>query len=195
MISFAAGIFYSWGPVPISRIPLGEIFSGFFMGFVIIFISTYIHVYDQGLVSLIYENGFISLSLEIKEIINIFLISFPAVVGIANIMLANNICDIEDDLDNKRYTLPVYIGIDSSLNLFKILYYLVFLDIIIMVLLEIIPSICLLVLLTYIPIKNNIKLFFKKQSKKETFELAVKNFLLINIALIVSLSLGIMIGK
>jgi 1,4-dihydroxy-2-naphthoate octaprenyltransferase len=64
-----------------------------------------------------------------------------------------------------------------------------------MVLLEIIPSICLLVLLTYIPIKNNIKLFFKKQSKKETFELAVKNFLLINIALIVSLSIGIMIGK
>ncbi|NLM14124.1 MAG: UbiA family prenyltransferase, partial [Epulopiscium sp.] len=42
MLSFLVGILYTFGPVPISRMPLGEIFSGFFMGFVIIFISTYI---------------------------------------------------------------------------------------------------------------------------------------------------------
>ena len=35
MLSFAVGILYSFGPVPISRTPLGEIFSGFTMGFII----------------------------------------------------------------------------------------------------------------------------------------------------------------
>ena len=33
-LSFAVGILYSFGPIPISRMPLGEIFSGLFMGFV-----------------------------------------------------------------------------------------------------------------------------------------------------------------
>ena len=34
-LSFMIGILYSAGPLPISRTPLGEIFSGFFMGFII----------------------------------------------------------------------------------------------------------------------------------------------------------------
>lgn len=40
MLPFLVGILYSFGPIPISRMPLGEIFSGFFMGFVIVFLSS-----------------------------------------------------------------------------------------------------------------------------------------------------------
>ena len=42
-LSFSVGILYTAGPVPISRLPLGEIFSGGFMGFLIPFISVHIH--------------------------------------------------------------------------------------------------------------------------------------------------------
>ena len=43
-ISFVIGITYSFGPIPISRTPFGEIFSGLAMGFIITFLSIYIHI-------------------------------------------------------------------------------------------------------------------------------------------------------
>jgi 1,4-dihydroxy-2-naphthoate octaprenyltransferase len=191
-ISFGVGVLYSFGPLPISRTPLGEISSGFFMGFVITFISIYIHLFDQNLVSLFYEGGILSIKLNLMELIYIWLISIPLVCGIANIMLANNICDIDDDLENNRYTLPNYLGKESSLHLFKVLYYLVYLDLIILLVLEVIPLTSLLTFLTLLSVKRNIELFVEKQSKKDTFILAVKNFVLINSVQILALGLAMM---
>jgi 1,4-dihydroxy-2-naphthoate octaprenyltransferase len=190
-ISFGVGVLYSFGPLPISRTSLGEIFSGFFMGFIITFISIYIHIFDQNIVSLFYESGFLSIQFNLIELIYIFLISIPLVTGIANIMFANNICDIDDDLENNRYTLPIYLGKDRSLDLFKILYYLVYLDLIILLVLRVIPLLSLLTFLTWFPVKRNIDLFMDKQSKKETFILAVKNFVLINSVQILALGLAV----
>ncbi|HOA79722.1 MAG TPA: UbiA family prenyltransferase, partial [Defluviitaleaceae bacterium] len=62
VISFIVGICYSFGPVPISRTPSGEIFSGFFMGFVITFIAAYVHIFDKGLISISYNNSLVLLS-------------------------------------------------------------------------------------------------------------------------------------
>ncbi|OCL26106.1 1,4-dihydroxy-2-naphthoate polyprenyltransferase [Orenia metallireducens] len=190
-ISFGVGVLYSFGPLPISRTSLGEIFSGFFMGFIITFVSIYIHIFDQNIVSLFYESGFLSIQFNLIELIYIFLISIPLVTGIANIMFANNICDIDDDLENNRYTLPIYLGKDRSLDLFKILYYLVYLDLIILLVLRVIPLLSLLTFLTWFPVKRNIDLFMDKQSKKETFILAVKNFVLINSVQILALGIAV----
>lgn len=188
-ISFLVGIMYSAGPIPISRTPLGEAFSGIFMGFIIVFISVYIHIYDQNIVKIIYDNGILSISLDIVEIIFVFLISIPTVNGIANIMLANNICDIEDDIENKRYTLPIHIGKENALKLFKVLYYIIYIDIIVLIIIRVLPITSLLVLITIIPVSKNIKRFNKKQTKKDTFVLAVKNFVVINIVYIITLGL------
>jgi 1,4-dihydroxy-2-naphthoate octaprenyltransferase len=193
VISFAVGVLYSFGPVPISRTPLGEIFSGVFMGFVITFISIYIHVFDQDLVSLVYNGGIVNLQFNIVEVIYIFLFSLPLVIGIANIMLANNICDIADDLENNRYTLPIYIGRKNALQLFKFLYYFIYLDLVLLLMLRVIPLSSLITLLTFIPVKKNIDLFMEKQSKKETFVVAVKNFVLINTVQVLALGLAIIV--
>ncbi|WP_425447428.1 1,4-dihydroxy-2-naphthoate polyprenyltransferase [Dethiothermospora halolimnae] len=190
-ISFAVGILYSFGPVPISRTPFGEIFSGFFMGFVIVFLSVYIHVYDSNIVNLAYLWGFVNLSIDIKEVVYILLISVPTVLGISNIMLANNLCDIEDDILNNRYTLPVYIGKDKGLLVFKILYYIIFIIILTLIVLRVIPIISLISLLTFIPVNKNIKSFYQKQTKKDTFILAVKNFIIINIIYIITITIAI----
>ncbi len=181
ILSFSVGILYSFGPVPISRTPFGELFSGLFMGFIIIFLSVYIHVYDGNILSLVYDNGLLNISINLTEIIYIFLISIPTINGIANIMLANNICDIEDDIENKRYTLPTYIGKEMALKLFKILYYIIYADFIVLCLLGIFPAIMMLTILTFIPVNNNIKVFFQEQSKKDTFIVSIKNFVLISL--------------
>lgn len=191
ILSFAVGILYSFGPIPISRMPLGEIFSGLFMGFMIIFLSTFIHIYDQNVASLTYVNGIIKVNFNLWIILCIFFISLPAIMGIANIMLANNICDIEDDLENKRYTLPIYIGKKKALKLFKALYYIAYIDIIILIILRILPWISVLILLTFVVVNKNIKKFYKVQTKKDTFPLSVMNFLIMNIAEIITLALGL----
>lgn len=187
IISFLAGIFYTYGPVPISRMPLGEVFSGVFMGFIILFLSCYIHIFDHNIISLMYHNNMLNISINLMEVFYIFLISIPTINGIANIMLANNICDLEDDILNNRFTLPHYLGKKNSLNLFKILYYVGYIDIIILVVVKILPVMSLLVILTIIPLSKNISLFCQKPVKNETFVLAVKNFALMNVTHILSL--------
>lgn len=177
-LSFLVGIFYTSGPVPISRTPSGEIFSGLFMGFFISFLAIYIH--NLQLLNVFIESNQVIIEMVYYDIIKIFIFTLPLILGISNIMLANNICDIEDDLANDRYTLPIYIGRLKSLNLFKYLYYLSYISILISVILNILPVYSLLSLLTFFLVEKNINTFFKKQSKKETFELAVQNFLIIN---------------
>ncbi|QSF44851.1 prenyltransferase [Paenibacillus tianjinensis] len=193
-LSFLIGILYSFGPIPISRMPLGELFSGLFMGFVIIFISAYIHS-DQSLVTLLLRDGWIDLHINFVEVLYIFWFSVPAILGIAGIMLANNICDIEDDLENRRYTLPVYIGRQNALLLFKMLYYVSYLDLIVLLIIGVNPVLVALLLITLVPLRRNISLFYEKQEKAVTFILAVKNFVLMSTARIVVLGVAVILSS
>jgi len=190
VISFAAGILYTFGPVPISRTPFGEIVSGFVMGFFIIFLSTYIHVYENNIVIFNLNNWIMDLNIDLLDLIKVFLVSLPAQLGIANLMLANNICDIEDDIANDRYTLPRYIGKENSIRLYSLMYIIAFVVMIILIIFDIVPLITLVALLTFIPVMSNIHEFRKEQSKNRTFELAVHNFLIMNVALALSLLIG-----
>lgn len=195
VLSFGVGVLYSFGPVPISRTPLGEIFSGLFMGFVIVFISIYIHIYDMGIISLTWSEGVLGFSLDMAETAYIFLLSVPTINGIANIMLANNICDIEDDMENKRYTLPVYIGKEKALWVFKALYYICYADILLLLALGIMPAAAAVTLLTMIPVRRNILSFYNKQTKRDTFALSVKNFLIMNVVQLLALAGAVALGK
>ncbi|MGL5151580.1 MAG: 1,4-dihydroxy-2-naphthoate polyprenyltransferase [Clostridium sp.] len=193
IICFGIGVLYSFGPIPISRTPFGEIFSGLTMGFAITFLSIYVHVYDEGILSLSIINGEFLLSFDILSLVGIFIISLPVICGISNIMLANNICDIEDDIVNKRYTLPIYIGKNKALLVFKALYYIGFISIISGVLFRFLPVTSLITLIVFKPVNDNIKSFYKLQSKKDTFILSVKNFVLSSIVYILSIVIGILI--
>lgn len=110
MVCFAIGILYTFGPIPISRMPLGEIFSGVTMGFGILFLTVYVNAFDQNIANLVWEGRMISFRADLLQILEIVLVSIPCVATIANIMLANNICDLEEDIKNNRFTLPYYIG-------------------------------------------------------------------------------------
>ncbi|MGG7178276.1 1,4-dihydroxy-2-naphthoate polyprenyltransferase [Clostridium paraputrificum] len=194
MICFAIGVAYSFGPIPISRTPFGEIFSGFTMGFFITFLAIYVHVFDENIITLGLTDGRLNLGINLAVIVSLVIVTIPAIMGIANIMLANNICDIDDDFENRRFTLPQYIGKDNALLVFKWLYYIGFIAIIIGVVARVLPITSILALVAIKPVNENIKKFFEVQTKKDTFVLAVKNFVLTNIIYIGTIILGVILG-
>lgn len=189
-VSFAIGILYSFGPIPISRTPFGELFSGFTMGFVITFLSAYIHARNVPLIGFGFQGGILGISLNVKELIYLLLVSIMPICGIANIMLANNICDIEDDIANRRYTLPVYIGRDRALKLFRLIYIIGYFAVIAALIAGALPVISIAVIITLIAVNKNIKAFFQLQTKKDTFGLSVQNFVIANATLAFTIAIG-----
>lgn len=194
-ISFVIGITYSFGPIPISRTPFGEIFSGLAMGLIITFLSVYIHIFDTGVLG-ININGLsnVNINFNFIELINIFIICLSPIMGISNIMLANNICDIDEDIENKRYTLPIYIGKENALKVFKWLYYIGYISIVIAVVLRVLPVVSLVTLLVLKVVQGNINKFNKLQTKKDTFVLAVKNFVITNLVYATTILAGVLLG-
>lgn len=179
VLCFAFGVFYTFGPVPISRQPLGEIFSGFFYGLVIPFILLYINMPKGYFLTLDVASNNISLDINIVHMFYVLLLSIAPALVTANIMLANNTCDLEHDIAVKRHTLPYYIGVKSSLRLFAFMYYAVYASSILLVIFGIVHPVYLLSLLSIVIVQKNINAFKKEQIKSKTFVLAVKNFIII----------------
>jgi len=178
-LCFLCGILYTFGPVPISRQPWGEILSGIFYGFFIPFLLFYINMPVGTYLTLDWNLQTISLDLQIFPIFTVLILSVIPVCTTANIMLANNICDLEHDILVKRYTLPYYLGKKASLYLFAVIYYGTYLAVILMTALKILPPVCLISLVSLIPVQKNINTFFKVQEKSSTFVTSIKNYVII----------------
>ncbi|MCI1820861.1 MAG: UbiA family prenyltransferase [Megasphaera sp.] len=95
-----AVVFYSGGPFPLSYLPVGEFVSGLVMG---------------GLIPL----GILAaITGDFHWIV--LLAALPFVLGIGLIMMTNNICDIVKDREAKRKTLPVLLGYEHAVRLYRI---------------------------------------------------------------------------
>ena len=176
---FAVGIAYTFGPAPISRMPLGELFSGLFMGFFIPFLVVTINTKPGTLADLIWQPPFLALEANIPELARLALLTIPPISGIANIMLANNICDEAGDIAIKRYTLPFYLGKHRALQLFTALQLLSLAAIAAIGVLGILPRIVLLTLLAAWPLYRMVRRFWQLQDKAKTFPLSVAGFVLL----------------
>ena len=94
-------VLYSAGSSPISYLPLGEAVSGIVMG---------------GLIPLaVYQ--------VITGQLNFFVLvwSIPTIIGVGLIMFTNNTCDIERDVPAGRHTLPVLLGREKAVSLYRAL--------------------------------------------------------------------------
>ena len=189
-LCFGVGIFYTFGPVPISRMPLGEIFSGLFMGLFIPFLVVFINAPEDSLIYVTFTNWLLQVSFNILDLLKLGVVTIPAITGIANIMLANNICDLDEDVKVNRFTLPYYTGVKNALNIFAALYYLGFAAIIIMVVFGMLPIYGLIAIVGLIPIYQNISKFRKQQSKTITFPLSVQNLVISLVPVIIILTIG-----
>ena len=192
VLCFFFGIIYSYGPAPISHGPYGEIVSGCFYGLLIPAILIYINVPQGGLFSYFLVDWKLSVILDIRSILGLLMLSVVPACLTANIMLANNICDLEHDVAVNRYTLAYYLE-KKALWLFAALYYAAYLSVIAMVAAGFLSPLSLILLITLIPVQKNIKLFFEKQIKEETFSVSIKNFLLVIIGHTLLIFLGSML--
>lgn len=189
-LCFLVGIFYTFGPIPLSRMPLGEVFSGVTMGFGIFFLAVFIQD-PAGLLTSQVSDKWMTLQFSWTKIIDIIVMSLPLVTLIANIMLANNTCDLEEDIRNHRYTLVYYIGKKNALKLYFVLASLPWLLWIIYCLTGFLPIWALIGLIGVWPAYKSLETFLKKQVKRETFIEAVKSFVLFALLYVVILALAL----
>ena len=189
VLCFFVGIIYSYGPVPISHGPYGELVAGCFHGLLIPTILIYINVPQGELFAYLLADWKLSVILNIQPILGLLMLSVAPACLTANIMLANNICDLQHDVAVSRYTLAYYLG-KKALWLFAALYYGAYLSVIAMVVAGFLSPLSLILLITLIPVQKNIKRFFEKQIKEETFIVAIKNFLIVLIPHILLIYLG-----
>ena len=192
-LCFLIGIFYTFGPVPLSRMPLGELFSGVTMGFGIFFITIYLNVFQLDVIQLAFSKGQFILTGSIKELFVIVWASVPMMFTIANIMLANNLCDLEQDISNHRYTLPYYIGKKTGVILFNVLMYACYVFILVGVFIGIYHWSMLVVFITFPLIRKLLTQFNEKQEKETTFSVAIKNLVVFNGFQIIGLVMGIVV--
>ncbi|WP_029186129.1 1,4-dihydroxy-2-naphthoate polyprenyltransferase [Streptococcus suis] len=189
-LCFLIGIFYTFGPIPLSRMPLGEVFSGVTMGFGIFFLAVFIQD-PAGLLTSQVSGQWMTVQFSWTKIIDIIFMSLPLVTLIANIMLANNTCDVEEDIRNHRYTLVYYIGKKNALKLYFFLASLPWLLWIIYCLTGFLPIWALIGLIGVWPAYKSLETFLKKQVKRETFIEAVKSFVLYALQYVVILALAL----
>ncbi len=191
VLCFSAGILYTFGPVPISRLPLGEIFSGVFYGFFIPFLIMYINMPAGALLTLKYDGVTDKLlfSMTVRPVLALIILSIIPIAVTANIMLANNICDVEKDIAVNRYTLPHFIG-HKAITLFAFIYYAAYAANIAMVILGILHPITLIALLTFPLVQKNINEFRKAQVKETTFGVSIINFIIIMMANTAAIFIG-----
>ena len=178
-LCFLCGILYTFGPVPISRQPWGELLSGIFYGFFIPFLLLYINMPEGTYLTLDWSFETVSVDLQVFPLFTVMILSVIPVCATANIMLANNLCDLEHDILVKRYTLPYYLGKKTSLHLFAAVYYCTYLAMIVMTATRILPPVCLISLVSLIPVQKNINTFFRVQEKSSTFVTSINNYMII----------------
>lgn len=179
MLCFLIGIFYTFGPMPLSRLPLGEFFSGITMGFGIFFLAVYIQSPSDFLsTAWILGNWQVTINWHVGETLKIFFMSIPLICLIANIMLANNLCDYEQDLRNHRFTLVHYIGIKGGILLYTVFSIVPWLMWLVYIMMDFLPSWALLGLFMFLPFTKNLMRFRKVQLKSQTFVNSIKNFVL-----------------
>ncbi|PTI94546.1 1,4-dihydroxy-2-naphthoate polyprenyltransferase [Staphylococcus simulans] len=102
ILCMAVGYLYTGGPFPISWTPFGELFSGVFMGLIIILIAFFIQT----------DN------LQSYAV----WISVPIIITIGLINMANNIRDRVKDKASGRKTLPILLGKANSIRFMALMY-------------------------------------------------------------------------
>ncbi|MDG4982817.1 prenyltransferase [Lactococcus lactis] len=161
LLCYAVGVFYAGGPKPLSSLPLGELLSGLTMGYVIFLICLYI-------------NSSQNFVWSFANLATTFLIALPNTLLIANLMLANNTCDLEEDEANHRYTIVHYIRKKAALIWWTTALILAFVAIVVAVILGLLSPIMLLILLIAPLMIKFARPYLQKQVKKETFISSVK---------------------
>lgn len=172
-VSILVSYLYSAGPLPISSTPFGELFSGLFMGPVIILITFYI------------QAGYLSVAA-----VNVSL-SLGLLIGAIN--LSNNIRDKDGDKAHGRKTLAVLLGRRRAIKLLAGIFIAAFIWISLLSATGMVTPWALLVLLSIPKAVQAVRGFIGKSTPFEMMP-AMKSTAQLNTFFGLLLSIGFMIG-
>ncbi|KID42388.1 prenyltransferase [Fructilactobacillus fructivorans] len=161
IIGFVISYLYSGGKLPISHTPFGEAACSLTMGVGITYTVIMVNIPVSQFSWNLFLSGFLVATITI----------FP----LASIMLANNACDVAEDVKMDRHTIVSVIGKKRALEAFAANYVITYIMVIVTVLLRLLPISMLLVLVTIPIVYKHVKEFFAVQDKKRTFILSVRN--------------------
>ncbi|MDR2977442.1 MAG: prenyltransferase [Streptococcaceae bacterium] len=182
LICYAVGIFYAGGPKPLSSLPVGESLSGLTMGYLIFLISVYI-------------NSSASFTWNGLTLLQTILVALPNILLIANLMLANNTCDLEEDESNHRYTIVHYIGRKNAVRWWIFAIALAYSAIVLSVILQLLSPIMLFIFTVLPLIVKFAKPYIEKQVKRKTFVCSVKILLLFQLSQVILLFISSLMNK
>lgn len=187
------GVFYTFGPIPLSRMPLGELFSGVTMGLGIFAMVVYINSFavKPFFLTVDLQTGTFQLQGSIWSVLAIIWASMPLIFTIANIMLANNLRDLDRDIENHRYTLVYYIGRPAGVILFQLLMYFCYLVILIGLPFKVFSWPMLVTFLTLPKVYHNLQAYKKALPQPRSFGYTIKNMVLFNSSYVLGLLLTI----
>ncbi|RNF38270.1 1,4-dihydroxy-2-naphthoate polyprenyltransferase [Planococcus salinus] len=172
-IAMAVGYFYTGGPYPIASTPFGELFSGLFMGFLIVIIAFFI------------QTGTVSTQAV--------LLAIPSTLLVAAIMMSNNIRDMVGDAESGRKTLAILVGRPAAVNILLAFFALSYAWIILLVIIGAVTPWTLLVLLSAVkPVK--VIAVFRKFSEPLKVMPAMKDTGVTNTLFAFLLGIGLLIS-
>ncbi|WP_071130430.1 1,4-dihydroxy-2-naphthoate polyprenyltransferase [Enterococcus timonensis] len=189
------GIFYTSGPIPLSRMPLGEVFSGVTMGVGIPAMVIYLNTFQDKIFFLDLSNNQFALTGTISGAVAIVWASLPLVFTIANIMLANNLRDLDTDIVNHRFTLVFYIGRKNGTTLFEMMQLACFAVLLIGFFFGVYQWPILLVFLTLPKVWSTLKKHRKEVPAPISFKRSMENFILFNGAYVLALVLTVVLQQ
>lgn len=179
MFCFAIGYLYSFGPHPLSSLPLGELASGFTMGFMIVLLSVYLNTYQV-------------FTWTLPTLGRIFLLALADELWISNLMLTNNLCDAQEDEANHRTTIIHFIGKKWGLRILSLKNILAFLAIILLPFLGLAPRTVWLSIIIVPFVYQQNKIIWAKQVKTETFITGVKTLFIGSLTYLLTYALGLL---
>ena len=174
------GIFYTFGPIPLSRMPLGEVFSGVTMGVGIPAMVVYLNTCTSKIFFLEIKAANFALTGHVSAVVALVWACVPLVFTIANIMLANNLRDLDTDIVNQRFTLVYYLGREHGLLLFELMQLFSYVFILIGLIFGVYHWPILLVFLSLPKVISTLKKHRREVPAPISFKRAIENFLAFN---------------
>ena len=174
LLGMAVGYFYTGGPIPIAYTPLGEVFSGLFMGSGFVLISFFIQTNTITMQSV--------------------LISIPIAILVGAINMSNNIRDIEEDTKGGRTTLAILLGQQKGILVLGSAFIISYLWIVFLVIAGYISPWALVVFITIKKPYDAIQGFIKGNTEPKYMRVAMKSTAMTNTFFGFLLSTGLLIS-
>ena len=190
-VGVGVAILYTFGPVPLSRLPLGEVLAGFVEGYGTFVIAVFINMTPPGPLDLTLDRRTFTFALNLGWLLQLLIAVLPVIILNAAVMFADNIADMAQDIKNQRFTLPYYLGRTRAIRWYRLIPFCTFVALLLGILTRSLPWWSLLVMLTWPVVKKNTRRYTKAPSKDKTFIFTIQSLMIVGGALLLTLWLGI----